>query len=80
MNTNFSQIIQGNFNQSSHDANAASAANSGGNGVVGGLIAINALNPATATAAAVNLSPVSQANVASNIDSIFDADTFVDIL
>ncbi|WP_420393889.1 hypothetical protein [Acuticoccus sp.] len=74
MNTNFSYIPQGNVNHSDHDSPAAAMASGGGDQVVGGLIAANLLNPQTATAAGVNLSPVTQANVGSDIDALFDAD------
>jgi len=72
-NTNLTTFAQSNFNFSDHDANAISAANSGNN-VVAGLVAVNAANPATSTAAAVNLSPVTQSNAALDTDAIFDPD------
>ncbi len=77
MNWLFSTIQQGNYNISDHDAVSAAQANSGGN-VVAGLVAINAANPATATSAAVNLSPIEQSNVALSFDTLFDND-FIDI-
>ena len=73
-NTNFTHIPQGNLNYSDHDSPAAAVANGGGDTVVGGLIAANVLNPQTATAAGVNLSPVTQANIGSDIDALLDAD------
>jgi len=73
-NTNWTTIFQGNANLSDHDANAVSGANSGGNLVVGGLAAINAANPATSTAAAANLAPVTQTNAAADFDAILDPD------
>lgn len=73
MNQNWTNILQSNFNYSSHDAVSGSAANSGNN-VVAGVVAVNALNPANATAAAVNFSPVSQSNAALDVDSILDLD------
>ncbi|WP_230532583.1 hypothetical protein [Microvirga roseola] len=75
----FSLLEQGNWNISDHDATAGSAADSGGN-FVAGLIAINAGNLATATAAAVNVSPVTQINLGLDLDSIVDGDIGADIL
>ncbi|HSP23620.1 MAG TPA: hypothetical protein VLQ65_00450 [Saliniramus sp.] len=80
MNTNWTDIMQANFNQSGHDSTAFGSTNSGGNAVLGGLIGLNALNPATATAAGVNLSPVTQANVGADVDSIISAEAILDLL
>ena len=77
-NTNFTTFHQGNFNISDHDANAVSAANSGGN-VVAGLLAANLGNPATSTAAGVNVAPITQSNTALDLDSIVDPD-LIDLL
>lgn len=74
MNTNWSSIFQGNFNISDNDAVSGAQANSGGNLVAGGLLALNAANPATATSAAVNLSPITQSNLALNLATLFDND------
>lgn len=74
MNTNWSSINQGNFNISNHDAISLAAADSGQNAVVGGLLAVNALNPATATSLAANVSPITQSNVAASVASLFDND------
>lgn len=78
MNTNWTNMFQSNFNYSDHDAESVSFANSGGNAVLGGLLAANALNPATATSAAINLSPITQANVGTDVDAI--ADLGIDLL
>lgn len=80
MNTNWTNMMQANFNQSSHDAAGVSSANTGGNLVFSDLIGLNALNPATATSAAVNLSPVTQANVGTDISSIVSAEAVLDLL
>lgn len=80
MNFNFTELMQATMNESGHDATAAAAADTGGNSIMGGLLSLNALNPATSTAAGVNLSPITQANVGSDIDSILDADVFADLL
>lgn len=69
-NMNWSNFFQQNANISDHDSTAASFADTGGNAVLGGLLGANILNPATATAAGVNISPVSQANTAIDADSI----------
>lgn len=76
---NWTNIAQGNFNISDHDANSGAGANSGDNLVVGGLAAINALNPASATSAGVNFAPVDQSNTAADLDVLNDMDV-VDIL
>lgn len=73
-NTNFSNYLQSNLNLSDHDANAVSAANSGGNAVVGGLLAVNAGNPAISTAVGVNLAPITQSNAVLDLDTIVDPD------
>lgn len=73
-NYNWTGFFQSNVNYSDHDSTATSLANSGGNAVIGGLIGINAANPATATTAALNFSPVTQSNVATDWDSIEDID------
>lgn len=73
MNFNWTSFYQKNVNYSDNDAVAASLADSGGNLVVGGLVGANILNPATSTAAAVNLSPIAQSNLATDFDSILDA-------
>ena len=73
-NTNFSAFLQGIANISDHDASANSGANSGDNAVVGGLVAINAGNPAISTAVAVNLSPITQSNVGVDLDTLVDPD------
>lgn len=80
MNFNFSEMMQANVNNSHHSAPAVASAQSGGSDVVGGLIGISALNASTATAAGVNLSPVTQANVGSDIQSILDSDIFAELL
>lgn len=76
----YSLFDQANWNVSDHDAEAGAAADSGSNDVLAGLIAINAGNLATATAAAVNVSPVTQVNLALDLDSIIDGDIGADIL
>ena len=73
-NTNFSTFLQGIANISDHDATAISGANSGSNTVLGGLVAINAGNPAISTAVAVNLSPITQSNVGVDLDTLVDPD------
>ncbi len=65
---------QENLNQSLNIAHADSDADSGHNVVFGGLLAINAANPATSTAAAINAAPVTQSNVGFDLDSILDPD------
>ena len=72
-NTLVSFLDQDNVNLGSNSAEAISAANSGGN-VLAGLVAINAGNPATATAAALNVAPVTQTNIAIDPDIIVDSD------
>ena len=72
-NTLVSFLDQDNVNLGSNSAEAISAANSGGN-VLAGLVAINAGNPATATAAALNVAPVTQTNIAVDPDIIVDSD------
>ncbi|HSP23618.1 MAG TPA: hypothetical protein VLQ65_00440 [Saliniramus sp.] len=79
-NLNWSSFFQQNANISDHDSTAASFADSGGNAVLGGLLAANVLNPATATAAGVNISPVTQANTAFDADSILAAALDADVL
>ena len=73
-NTLLSFLDQDNLNEGLNVANATSAANSGNNAVVGGLLAINAANPATSTAAALNIAPVTQTNLGFDLDSILDSD------
>lgn len=73
-NTLLNYLDQDNVNGGVNVAHAASVANSGNNAVVGGLLALNAGNPATSTAAAVNAAPVTQTNLAFDLDSIFDSD------
>ena len=73
-NTTFSNFLQGIANFSDHDAGAISGADSGNNAVVGGLLAINAGNPAISTAVAVNLSPITQSNVGVDLGTIIDPD------
>ena len=73
-NTHFSTFLQGIANVSDHDAGAISGADSGNNAVVGGLLAINAGNPAISTAVAVNLSPITQSNVGIDLDTVVDPD------
>lgn len=80
MNSNITELMQANLNHSNHSSPAIATSDSGGSDVVGGLIAISALNAATSTAAGVNLAPVTQANVGSDIDAILDADVFADLL
>jgi hypothetical protein len=77
MNWLQTSIQQGNFNISDHDASSVALANSGQNAVLGGLLAVNAANPATATSAAVNVAPISQSNVAVEVATLFDND-FID--
>lgn len=72
-NTLLSFLDQDNVNVGANFATAFSGANSGGN-LVAGLIAINAGNPATSTAAALNVAPVTQANIAIDPDIIVDPD------
>jgi hypothetical protein len=72
-NTLLSLVDQDNINLGANVAHAASGANSGGN-LVAGLIAINAGNPATSTAAALNVAPVTQTNIAIDPDIVVDAD------
>lgn len=72
-NTNLSFLQQGNWNFSDHDATSLAQAGTGGN-VLSGLIALNAGNLATATAAAVNVSPVTQVNLGLDLSSIIDGD------
>jgi hypothetical protein len=72
-NTLVSLLEQGNVNWGINAASAYSVANSGGN-FVAGLVAINALNPATSAAAAVNAAPVHQTNFALDPDAILDPD------
>lgn len=79
MNSILSFLQQSNLNFSDHDATAGAVANSGGN-FASGLIAINAANMATATAAAVNISPVTQVNLGLDIGSIADGDVITDVL
>lgn len=71
---NWTNIMQGNFNISDHDATSAAGASSGNNLVVGGLLSANAFNPATASSAGVNLSPVAQTNTALDFDFLNDTD------
>ena len=73
-NMNYSTFLQGIANFSDYDASASSGANSGNNTVVGGLLAINAGNPAISTAVALNLSPITQNNVGVDLDTIVDPD------
>lgn len=80
MNSIFSLMEQGNWNVSDNDAIAGSTANSGGNDVIGGLIGINAANLATSTAAAVNVSPITQINLGLSLDSLIDSDIMADLL
>lgn len=80
MNMNFSSLEQLNANYSTHSAPAAALSDSGGGLVYGGLLAASLLNPATSTAAGVNLAPVTQTNLGSNLDSIIDNDIFLDLL
>lgn len=80
MNINWSVFEQMVFNDSGHNSSAAAGATSGENEIMGGLIAANLLNPATATAAGVNISPVTQGGVASDIDAILDPELLVDLL
>ena len=78
-NTLISFLGQGNFNGGINVADADSIANSGNNHVLGGLLAVNAGNPAVSTAAALNIAPVTQTNIAIDPDFIIDSDVF-DIL
>lgn len=71
---------QGNWNISDNDAIAGSSASSGGNDVIAGLIGINAGNLATSTAAAVNVSPITQINLGLDLDALLDGDVAADLL
>ena len=73
-NTLFNFLDQTNLNAGLNLAHATSGANSGNNAVFGGLVAINAANPATSTAAAINDAPVTQTNLGFDLDSILDPD------
>jgi hypothetical protein len=75
-----SLLKQGNWNVSDNDAEAGAGADSGGNDVIGGLLGINAGNLATATAAAVNVSPITQINLGLDLGAIIDGDLGADIL
>jgi hypothetical protein len=71
---------QTNFNFGDNDAAAGAIADTGGNTVVGGLVAINAGNPANALANAINVAPVTQVNLGLDFDSIADSDLNLDVL
>lgn len=75
-----SLLDMGNWNVSDNDAIAGADADTGGNDVIGGLIGINAGNLATATAAAVNVAPITQVNLGLDLDALLDADLLADIL
>ena len=60
--TNFSSLEQYNFSVSDDDAVSSSVANSGGNSLFGGLVAINAGNPAISIALAINDASINQSN------------------
>jgi hypothetical protein len=60
--TNFDALGQHIFNVSDHDSVSSSVANSGGNSLFGGLVAINAGNPAISIALAINDAGISQSN------------------
>ncbi len=72
-NTLASLLNQQNVNLGGNIADAESDANTGEN-VVAGLLAINAGNPATSTAAALNIAPVTQTNIGVDPDIVVDAD------
>lgn len=71
---------QMNFNVGDNDATAGAIGDTGGNTVVGGLVAINAGNPANALATAINVAPVTQVNLGLDFDSIADNDFAFDVL
>lgn len=79
-NLNYSILEQLNANYSDHSSPAVATSDSGGGSVVGGLIAADLLNTSTSTAAGVNLAPITQANLGSDLDGIVDGDIFADIL
>jgi hypothetical protein len=79
-NMNVTELMQTNMNHSDHDSPATALADASDNKVLGGLIAANLLNPATSTAAGVNLSPVTQATIGSDIDALLDADVMAELL
>lgn len=79
-NLNFSVFEQFNSNYSKHSSPAVSTSDSGDGEVVGGLIAASLLNTSTATAAGVNLAPITQANTASDLDGLLDPDVILDLL
>jgi hypothetical protein len=60
--TNFDALGQHIFSVSDHDSVSSSVANSGGNSLFGGLVAINAGNPAISIALAINDAGISQSN------------------
>ncbi|HSP23619.1 MAG TPA: hypothetical protein VLQ65_00445 [Saliniramus sp.] len=78
-NSNLSFLQQSNWNFSDHDATSLAQADTGGN-ILSGLIALNAGNLATATSAAVNVSPVTQVNLGLDLSSIIDGDVAADLL
>jgi hypothetical protein len=65
--TDFSSLGQHNFSVSDNDAVSSSGANSGGNSLFGGLVAINAGNPAISIALAINDASISQSNSAPGV-------------
>jgi hypothetical protein len=65
--THFDALGQHIFSVSDHDSVSSSVANSGGNSLFGGLVAINAGNPAISIALAINNAPVSQSNSSAGV-------------
>lgn len=73
-------LQQMNLNLGDNDASAGAIGHTGGNTVLGSLVAINAGNPANASAVAINVAPVTQVNLGFDFDSIADADLVLDVL
>jgi hypothetical protein len=65
--TNFGALGQHIFSVSDHDSVSSSVANSGGNSLFGGLVAINAGNPAISIALAINNAAISQSNSSAGV-------------
>ena len=72
----FGSLVMDTLNISDHDANAFSLANSGGNSVIGGLLAINAGNPTMSYALGINSAPVTQQNTGHDLNGEFKNDFY----
>jgi hypothetical protein len=63
-----------------HNTAALAGSETGGNTVVADLVAVNAGNPAVATGTALDVSPITQTSIGTDIGTIVDTDIVLDVL